>query len=131
MKDTFIYAVTLTSCAEALLGFLVLIMNARNARSTATLAFCVNLMILWKSVLYFLQYTELCGGGKYHSHNDAVTNFLYLRLPNLVWIIVPLLVVCRLWGRLSGGAADRLERSSDENIEISYNTSAQKRKKNK
>jgi len=132
LKDTFVYAQSLMNYAEVLLCFFTLIMNARNARSTATLAFTVNVMILWKTVLYMLQYTELCGGGAYHSHNDAFTTFLYLWLPNGIWITLPFLVVCRLWGRLSGSTAGRLERSSEEDIETSYNSgSAQKRKKNK
>jgi len=99
---------------EVILGFIVLILNARNSPRTAALAFTVSLMTLWKTVLYCLQYTDLCGGGTYHSHNDAFTNFLYLWLPNGIWVVVPFLVVCRLWGRVSRGAQGGVLRESDE-----------------
>jgi len=131
LEDPFVYAQSLMNFAEVFLCFLVLILNVGNSRSTARLAFSVSLMTLWKTVLYMLQYTELCGGGKYHSHNDAFTNFLYLWLPNGIWITLPLLVVCSLWGRLSGGDGGSPATSLGEDIEISRESNTRRRKKNK
>jgi len=107
MTDPFVYAQSLMNYAEVVLGFAVLILNARNSKSTAALAFATSLMTLWKTVIYMLQYTDLCGGGHYHSHNDPLSNFLYLWLPNGIWITVPFLVVCSLWERISQGGTGR------------------------
>jgi len=131
MEDPFVYAQSLMNFVEIFFCFLVLVMNARNARSTATLAFSVSLMTMWKTVLYLVQYTELCGGGKYHSHNDPFTNFLYLWLPSGIWIILPLLVVGRLWGRLSGSSSGRQEEKAGDDIETSYKSNSRKAKKNR
>ena len=72
---------------------------------TAPLAFTAAVMIWWKTVLYMLQYVSWVGGrgSEYHAHNDLWHSVVILWLPNAVWILVPFLVMVRLWSRLVNG----------------------------
>jgi len=107
LKDPFVYAQSLLNLVEVVMGFIALLLHVRNSRHTAAVALSVSLLTFWKTTLYMLQYTDLCGGGHYHSHNDAFTNFLYLWLPNGIWMVVPFLSVCRLWGRITRGTSEK------------------------
>jgi len=115
MADPFVYAQSLMNYVEIFLCFLALILSARNAGSAAAVAVCESVMTSWKTVLYLLQYTELCGGGAYHAHNDALTSFLYLYLPSGIWIVLPVAVVARLWGRIAQGKGAGGRRGRGEN----------------
>jgi len=107
MGDPFVVAQSLMNLAEVVLCFVALTLPLFKAgRSTLLVTYSVSLMTLWKTVLYMLQYTELCGGGMYHSQNNAWTNFLYLWLPNGIWIFIPAAVCIRLAPGLLGSGIE-------------------------
>jgi len=54
-------------------------------------------MTFWKTVLYFLMFTEFCGAGHYRVGNTALQEFFLIIIPNGIWIGVPLFIIIKLW----------------------------------
>lgn len=55
--------------------------------------FFVSALTFWKTVLYMLQYTELCNGSQRVAHlNWNQFLFLFL-LPNGIWIVFPFVFI--------------------------------------
>ena len=68
-------------------------------------------MTFWKTVLYMLQYTDLCGGGEYNRQNDLFNTVLFLWIPNGIWILVPFIVIVVLWNRIIKVLPDPITRA--------------------
>ena len=55
--------------------------------------FLVTTMTFWKTVLYMMQYTNLCNGSHLIEHLDMATLMFGFLIPNLTWIVVPFLLM--------------------------------------
>lgn len=99
--DAYVFAQSLLNYAEVILNIMCIIMHYRLSRHTATTAFMVSVMTMWKTVLYFLMFSEFCTGGIYRRGNTAFQELFLMVIPNIIWIIAPLGVMVELWGCLT------------------------------
>ncbi|RUS84035.1 hypothetical protein EGW08_008213, partial [Elysia chlorotica] len=97
----------------------------RRSKHTVPTAFMVNVMTMWKTVLYFLMFTDLCTGGQYRHGNTLIQEIFIMVIPNIIWIFLPTIAMIQLWGYIlpseeaasrqsfaSNGEAKSLELSS-------------------
>ncbi|XP_012943152.1 uncharacterized protein LOC101848843 [Aplysia californica] len=132
-KDAFVFAQSLLNYAEVVFNIITIVMHYRLSRHTTTTAFMVSVMTMWKTILYFLMFTEFCTGGVYRRGNTALQEFILVVLPNIVWVIIPLGVMAELWGCLTpqgqGQAAFKgvgVDNNSSNNSSNSSNSSNNK-----
>ena len=72
----------------------------RQSRHTVPTAFMVSVMTMWKTVLYFLMFTDFCTGSEYRQGNTVVEEIFLMVLPNIIWIFLPTAVMVYLWDRI-------------------------------
>ncbi|GFN83941.1 emopamil-binding protein [Plakobranchus ocellatus] len=99
-SDAYVYAQSLLNYAEALINIVTIIMHFYQSRHTVATAFMVSVMTMWKTVLYFLMFTDLCTGSQYRQGNTLLEEIFLMVIPNFVWIVVPSAVMVVLWGYL-------------------------------
>ncbi|XP_033742920.1 uncharacterized protein LOC117329212 [Pecten maximus] len=97
LKDDFVFAQSLLNYVEVVLNIIAIIMHYRKSRHTVPLAFTVTVMTFWKTVLYFLMYLV---SDTYRKNNTMVEHIFLFVIPNGFWIVVPFLVMIKLWGCL-------------------------------
>lgn len=71
------------------------------SKHTIPLAFTVTVMTFWKTVLYFLMFAEPCGDTSYRAGNSPLSEFFLVIIPNGVWLVLPLLVLVKLWAHIT------------------------------
>ena len=82
------------SCTEVLKYSRYLFYQIFKRSSKAILiGFLVSAWTFWKTLLYSLQYTELCNGGHRLSHIDRGTTFLMYIIPNGLWLVFPFILM--------------------------------------
>uniref|UniRef100_A0A0B6ZC12 EXPERA domain-containing protein n=1 Tax=Arion vulgaris TaxID=1028688 RepID=A0A0B6ZC12_9EUPU len=105
-NDAFVYAQSLLNYAEVIFNIVTIIMHYHCSRHTSTIAFMVSVMTMWKTILYFLMFTELCTGGAYRAGNTAMQEFFLVVIPNIIWVIIPLYIMYVLWQKLTPEGRD-------------------------
>ncbi|KAJ8298438.1 hypothetical protein KUTeg_024969 [Tegillarca granosa] len=100
VTDAFVFAQSLLNYVEVLFNVITIGMHYWNARHTRMLAFTVTVMTFWKTVLYFLMFTEFCGAGHYRVGITLMQEIFIFAIPNGVWILVPFLALIKLWSML-------------------------------
>ncbi|CAG5117263.1 unnamed protein product [Candidula unifasciata] len=100
-SDAFVFAQSLLNYVEVVFNIITIYMHYRSSRHTPTLAFTVSVMTMWKTVLYFLMFSELCTGGQYRTGNTFLQELFLVVIPNIIWIVVPLCVMYSLWKQLT------------------------------
>lgn len=100
VTDAFVFAQSLLNYVEVLFNVITIGMHYWNARHTRMLAFTVTVMTFWKTVLYFLMFTEFCGAGHYRVGITLMQEIFIFAIPNGVWILVPFLAIIKLWSML-------------------------------
>ncbi|XP_059145320.1 uncharacterized protein LOC131932435 [Physella acuta] len=100
-KDAYVFAQSLLNYAEVVFNIVTIVMHYAQSRHTATTAFTVSVMTFWKTVLYFLMFSEFCTGGEYRQGNTALEEIALVVIPNVIWVIVPLYVMYSLWDQLT------------------------------
>lgn len=71
------------------------------------MAYNVNIMTMWKTVTYFLMFTDICGAGHWIGTDSSLTLTLLFYFPNGVWIGVPLLAMYHLWPSFTQGQNEK------------------------
>lgn len=98
-QDEFLYSVALINILEVALSIIsLLIFCSRNFKAAAILIIVVSTMTCSKTLLYFMM--EAVGGFKHTRQNDYVTLFTFYLVPNGIWILLPLKVICSISGTL-------------------------------
>ncbi|CAL1528043.1 unnamed protein product [Lymnaea stagnalis] len=100
-SDAYVFAQSLLNYVEVAFNIITIVMHYRCSRHTATTAFTVSVMTFWKTVLYFLMFSEFCTGGEYRQGNTALQEIALVVIPNIIWVIVPLVVMYSLWEKLT------------------------------
>lgn len=100
MADTFNIAQAWLNYVEVILSLLAVWLHWRRDGRSVPLAFLALAFTFWKTTIYMLQYTEACGGGAYHKHNDLFALIFLFIVPNCFWLAVPLLGLSSLWSTL-------------------------------
>ncbi|GFS00473.1 emopamil-binding protein [Elysia marginata] len=99
--DAYVYAQSLLNYAEVLLNVIALIMHYRQSKHTVPTAFMVSVMTMWKTVLYFLMFSDLCTGSEYRRGNTLVQEIFILVIPNIFWISLPSAAMIQLWSYIT------------------------------
>ncbi|KAI8798654.1 hypothetical protein BgiMline_022881 [Biomphalaria glabrata] len=100
IKDGYVFAQSLLNYVEVLINIVTIIMHYKASRYTTITAFTVTVMTFWKTVLYFLMFSEFCAGDTYRKGNTALEELLLVVIPNGIWIVVPLAIMFSLWTKL-------------------------------
>lgn len=101
ISDPFVFAQSLLNYGEVAFNIITIVMHYRCSRHTATTAFTVSVMTFWKTVLYFLMFSEFCTGGEYRQGNTVLQEIALVVIPNIIWVIMPLIVMYSLWEKLT------------------------------
>ncbi|XP_061184566.1 uncharacterized protein LOC133192591 [Saccostrea echinata] len=96
-SDPFVKAISLQNYVEVFLSIVTIILHHRSSRHTRIMAYNVNIMTMWKTVTYFLMFTEFCGAQHWIGSDSTLTLTFLFYFPNGVWIGVPLLAMYQLW----------------------------------
>jgi len=95
---------------EVITLIIVLSIRKRRPEAAVVLGIIVSTATFWKTVAYFA--IEICSGLAKTQHslaNGDLAGFLFIGvLPNLFWIVIPLLVVISLGRRTHGALTARL-----------------------
>uniref|UniRef100_A0A8W8L300 EXPERA domain-containing protein n=1 Tax=Magallana gigas TaxID=29159 RepID=A0A8W8L300_MAGGI len=92
---------------EVLLSIFTIILHHKSSRHTRLMAYNVNIMTMWKTVTYFLMFTDICGAGHWIGTDSSLTLTLLFYFPNGVWIGVPLLAMYHLWPSFTQGQNEK------------------------
>ncbi|XP_014780534.1 uncharacterized protein LOC106876485 [Octopus bimaculoides] len=101
MEDSYVYTQSLMNYAEVILNLYTCYLDKIRSRHTIPLAFTVTVMTFWKTVLYFLMFAEPCGDTSYRTGNSPLSEFFLVIIPNGVWLVLPLLVLVKLWAHIT------------------------------
>lgn len=82
------------------------------------MAYNVNIMTMWKTVTYFLMFTDICGAGHWIGTDSSLTLTLLFYFPNGVWIGVPLLAMYHLWPSFTQGQNEKQGGKKDKWLSI-------------
>lgn len=115
--DAYVYAQSLLNYAEVVLNIIAIVMHYRQSKHTIPTAFMVNVMTMWKTVLYFLMFSDLCTGSEYRRGNTLFQEVFIMVIPNIVWIFVPTAAMVQLWGHITPG-----EENQNINLQINGET---------
>ena len=77
---------------------LQILQHYRQSKHTVPTAFMVNVMTMWKTVLYFLMFTDFCTGSEYRNGNTVLQEIFIMVIPNIIWIFLPTAAMIQLWG---------------------------------
>ncbi|XP_022326267.2 uncharacterized protein LOC111126142 [Crassostrea virginica] len=102
-SDPFVKAISLQNYVEVILSIVTIILHFLSSRHTRLMAYNVNIMTMWKTVTYFLMFTDVCGAGHWIGTDSSLTLVLLFYIPNGIWIGVPLLAMYQLWPSLLQG----------------------------
>lgn len=106
-SDPFVKAISLQNYVEVLLSIFTIILHYKSSRHTRLMAYNVNIMTMWKTVTYFLMFTDICGAGHWIGTDSSLTLTLLFYFPNGVWIGVPLLAMYHLWPSFTQGQNEK------------------------
>lgn len=67
------------------------------SKHTQIAAFTVSVMTFWKTVLYFVMFTEFCGAGPLRVQNTIAQEIFIYVIPNGIWIVCPFMAMIGLW----------------------------------
>ena len=99
LEDDFIYSQSLINLLEVALGIIsILVICSRNFKPAAVLILIISTMTCSKTILYFTM--EAVSGFKHTKHNDFITLSSFYLVPNGIWILLPLKVICSIGGIL-------------------------------
>lgn len=109
LEDKFVVAQSLMNLLEVGLALIGLFWYVRSSKAASCARWCGSLlmliaqsMTLGKTVLYIgLDWMQ---GWKHTAHNDTVTFLSLYLLPNGMWIWMPAVVICSIFGRVVAGA---------------------------
>lgn len=82
------------------------------------MAYNVNIMTMWKTVTYFLMFTDICGAGHWIGTDSSLTLTLLFYFPNGVWIGVPLLAMYHLWPSFIQGQNEKQGGKKDKWLSV-------------
>ena len=54
-------------------------------------------MTFWKTLFYFYGFSEAGGGAAYRVGNNGLDEFIWVVIPNGIWIILPFMAMVKLW----------------------------------
>ncbi|KAH9523158.1 hypothetical protein Btru_065979 [Bulinus truncatus] len=100
IQDDYVFAQSLLNYVEVIINIVTIVLHYRRSSYTTITAFTVTVMTFWKTVLYFLMFSEFCAGDTYRKGNTALQEFFLVVIPNGVWIVVPLFIMYSLWNKL-------------------------------
>ena len=61
----------------------------------------VSVMTFWKTMLYMIQYFDICAGGHRMEHVDTQTMMMYFVLPSGTWLVFPFIMILYYSKKLS------------------------------
>ena len=84
---------------EIIMNIIALFLNRTRSKHTLITAFTTNSMVLWKTVWYMVLYIRVPEGNpEYINPTASFWQIIFcFVIPNSVWIIIPALVLVRLW----------------------------------
>ncbi|XP_052078879.1 uncharacterized protein LOC127716669 [Mytilus californianus] len=100
-EDSFSRGISLLNVVEVVLSVLVILLHYQKSKHTRLMAFTVSVMTFWKTVLYFVMFTEYCGAGPLRVQNTIMQEIFIYVIPNGIWVVVPFLVMIQLWSLLA------------------------------
>ncbi|XP_063415244.1 uncharacterized protein LOC134697123 [Mytilus trossulus] len=100
-EDSFSRGISLLNVVEVVLSVLVILLHYQKSQHTRLMAFTVSVMTFWKTVLYFVMFTEYCGAGPLRVQNTIMQEIFIYLIPNGIWVVVPFLVMIQLWSLLA------------------------------
>lgn len=96
-EDSFSRGISLLNVVEVILCVFVIMLNYYRSKHTRIAAFTVSVMTFWKTVLYFVMFTEFCGAGPLRVQNTLLQEIFVYVIPNGIWVVVPFIVMVKLW----------------------------------
>ncbi|XP_065884785.1 uncharacterized protein [Dysidea avara] len=93
IEDEFVWGLAWLNLIEVCLQFLTIYLIFKRSSKAILIGFLVSAWTFWKTLLYSLQYTELCNGGHRLSHIDRGTTFLMYIIPNGLWLVFPFILM--------------------------------------
>lgn len=90
--DAFVVAQSWLNIVEVVMGLLTALLGLCKVNNLAIkLAIVVNMMTLYKTVMYYL--IDIAENGKYTHHNTFQEQLLMVILPSSFWIIIPCIIL--------------------------------------
>ncbi|CAI5441362.1 unnamed protein product [Caenorhabditis angaria] len=88
---------------ECFLNFLAVGMANARSRHAILLAFTTNLMVWWKTVMYFTFFLNPPAGTEelFNQNYSYFQMFMIFWVPNGIWMVFPTLILIVLWNRLA------------------------------
>ena len=95
-----IYLVRSVAYLASILSLSLYQIFARSSKAVLV-GFLVSVLTFWKTVLYMIQYTEICNGGDRLSHVDIGNAILFFVIPNGFWLVFPFILIIYYGRKLS------------------------------
>ncbi|XP_065885867.1 uncharacterized protein [Dysidea avara] len=100
IKDEFVWAGTWMNIIEVLLQFLTILLILRRSSKAVLIGFLVSALTFWKTLLYVIQFTELCNGSHRLRHVDTSTAITLFIIPNAIWLVFPSIMMIYFGSKL-------------------------------
>ncbi|KAK3099910.1 hypothetical protein FSP39_011686 [Pinctada imbricata] len=108
ISDVYVFAQSLLNYVEVLLNIVTIIMHYKHSRHTIIMAFTVTVMTFWKTVLYFMMFMSFTGGRDRIGATSLPQEILLFHVPNGFWIVIPFLVMVKLWPSLTNSSEEEV-----------------------
>uniref|UniRef100_A0A914Y8J3 EXPERA domain-containing protein n=1 Tax=Panagrolaimus superbus TaxID=310955 RepID=A0A914Y8J3_9BILA len=87
---------------EIVMNLVSMFMNRSGSKHTLITAFTTNAFVFWKTVVYMALYISPADGNPSYINPTATTYdiIVYFWIPDGIWLLMPLIVLIRLWSEL-------------------------------
>ena len=87
---------------EIVMNLVSMFMNRSGSKHTFITAFTTNAFVFWKTVVYMALYISPAPGNPSYINPTATTFdiIVYFWIPDAVWLLMPFIVLVRLWTEL-------------------------------
>ncbi|EDV20563.1 uncharacterized protein TRIADDRAFT_60962 [Trichoplax adhaerens] len=102
LEDTFIIGQAWCNVAEVVMMLFVVLFGSSSRGKGWIFSLVVSTMTFWKTVVFLIQYTDICNGAHQLNAVDFETALKLFYIPNGIWIVMSLLVMASTWSYLSG-----------------------------
>uniref|UniRef100_A0A7E4VIY4 EXPERA domain-containing protein n=1 Tax=Panagrellus redivivus TaxID=6233 RepID=A0A7E4VIY4_PANRE len=101
---------------EIVMNIVAMVLNRTGSKHTFICAFTTNAFVFWKTVLYMALYINPAPGNISYINPTAslFDQIVYFWIPDLFWVLVPLVVLIRLWPELTVYPQGQLPVRTDE-----------------
>ncbi|XP_065885355.1 uncharacterized protein [Dysidea avara] len=101
IENEFVWGQSWLNVVEVCLQFLTIYLIFARSSKAVLVGFLVSVLTFWKTVLYMIQYTEICNGGDRLSHVDIGNAILFFVIPNGFWLVFPFILIIYYGRKLS------------------------------